>query len=253
MYDHARFNGATWRHVRETPRDRVPERTGTVESIVDQYTTVEDADRVAENSLSYNTNTGSTDTAGSTSDQNPYYGIPLDSVFDRCPYAYRRHAKTQRDWENGPHPVHGPDKSDVGKCTNFGTKDGHSWFCFWHGDEKSRQGKGGALALIAVNEGWTECKYAYRVYDDPELLAAACVAAREKYGFQPENDNGDPALPPVQALYGLLVAAGRDDVDEPERLMYTEDTGETNHLARQVAEQIWEDITLDQVEDLTGL
>ena len=162
--------------------------------------------------------TGSAHTGGSGSDgagpglpeldfggrTNAYFELDIRKVADTGPFQqYRDDTRNpaRDEWE-GPHPGHGATSShdntgpDAADSTNFGIKPREGvWNCFAHGG--SRDGNGGALALLGVLKGVVRCGSARRVYDDRVAQLRTCLYAREDYPALEDED------PPAKALRGV--------------------------------------------------
>jgi len=198
LYDHGRFVGATWKHVRGTPLD-VPERQELVNEVVERY---EDEDQKRRRTREVEERDVESVVASirgdkSSGDYNPYYDIDIRDVADRGDFAAYRRSAPGDEW-TGPHPGHGPQSSDPDKCTNFGLDvANNTWYCFLDGTG------GGPLHLIAVLEGIVSCKGVDELHNDREKLLKACIAARDKYSSGLEDED-----PPYKALVGVAEKAG---------------------------------------------
>lgn len=133
-----------------------------------------------------------------------------------------------RSWNNGPHPGHGPQHSDIDECTNFGIRD-DGWSCFAH-----EGGAGGALALLAVTKGVVRCDEAGDVHDDPAALLKTCLHARE---IEPALEDADP---PYTALVGVA-----EQFDLP----FADPDDKTLGESRSIARQIYDEMEPSGVED----
>lgn len=219
MYDRGRMTGCTWKHVRGTPKDRVPGRTDTVADLIERYETKTcnecgrwtrahqlDADSPACSHCGepFDTDTSDMETAANhttagdswdgNGEDNPYYELETTDIADTG--AFSNHRKR---WQ-GPHPKHGAtsrDKKDK-DSVNFNVEpDSGKWHCFAH------DSGGGALSLIAVLEGIVSCRNAKKIHRDRETLLKACIAARENYATDLDGET-----PPYDALIAVAELAG---------------------------------------------
>ena len=154
-----------------------------------------------------------------------YHELDLDDVVFEGAYgsAFSRHASggSGRSWLNGPHPGHGPQKSEIEECTNFGIRD-DGWSCFAH-----EGGAGGALALLAVVENVVRCDEAAGVHDNPAAMLKTCLLARDL----------EPALedeaPPYMALVGVAEQFDLPMADPSDNRL-----GESKSIARQIYDEM---------------
>lgn len=154
-----------------------------------------------------------------------YHTLNLRDAVSEGRYSndYSRHASGGggRAWANGPHPGHGPQKSDIDECTNFGIR-GDGWSCFAH-----EGGSGGALSLLAVVKGVVGCDSAGRVHDEPAALLKTCLFARE---IEPALED---ETPPYTALVGVA-----EQFDLPLADPDGKTLGESRPIARQIYDEM---------------
>jgi len=224
LYDRGRMTGCTWRHIEETPLDAVPSAQETVESLIDKYGTEEEPPKA---------DGGTTTSANNTAvnndyrkKDNPYFQLDITDVADTGAFStYRNDSRNPAhgNWQ-GPHPKHGGTSTPDRESTNFHVDptDG-CWHCFAH------DSGGGALALIAVLEGETQCRYAQTVYSDGETLLQACLAARDNYAPELEGES-----PPYAALVYVAKEMGLDFADADVEIL-----GDT---AYNVANRVYKDM-----------
>lgn len=211
MYDRGRMTGCTWRHVAGTPKNAVPERSDTVAELVDEYETktcpeceswtrAHDLDdenpECSECGEPFDTSSGDAEvsanhtTAGSSwngGEENPYYQLDITDVADTGAFS------THRERWQGPHPKHGGTSTPDADSKNFNVDTTCGvWHCFAH------DSGGGALSLIAVLEGIVTCRNAAKVHNNRETLLKACLAARNKYATDIDDET-----PPYAALVAV--------------------------------------------------
>lgn len=208
LYDHGRFTACTWQHMAGTP-ETIPERQAVVDDLVAEYETEVLRDRRKKEHRSTDRDIDDVLESMRSDDSrgNGYVGkLDLKDVAREGRYGtqYYHHVREDRNWHNGPHPAHGPEKSSIDDCTNFGIN-GDQWNCFAH-----EGGGGGALNLLAVVKGVLTCEEASRLSKNPRAMAKTCLYARE---VEPSlaDDN-----PPYKALVGVaqvhdLVMADADE------------------------------------------
>lgn len=244
LYDHGRAVGATWDHVEGTPTE-VPERQDTVEAIIREYEDSSQRKRRIERQESATTEytddinlpSTSTDSKADGDNISPYFKIDIRNVADTGHFSQHRREAPGDDW-TGPHPAHGPQKSDPGKCTNFGAVPGKNvWFCFAH------DSGGRAIELAAVlcpktdiscgdapaqNEsvgGWLR--------DQPIELLTTCLWLR-KQGVVPED-----ATPPYDALLGAAQVVNLHIRDKSEGII-----GDAN---KDIARAVYDDLDFEDL------
>lgn len=199
-----RVIGTTWLHVKGTPKHAVPEAQDVIDELVDTYVDDEDqlsdqqqADTVIEQ---YKAEIRNNQSEGTRS---KYYDLDPVPIANTGPF--RRYGKNGQ----GPHPVHGatsqhpnpgPDDKD---STNFRVDSQKGWRCWPHDDG------GGALQLIAVVEDIRNCGNAAGVMQDPEDALRVCLAARDKYSSELNDEN-----PPTVALKGVCEVQKLDYPDD---------------------------------------
>lgn len=246
IYDRGRMTGCTWRHVRGTPTDDVPERTDAIETLIAEYETKRcpeceswtrahdlDADEPAcgacGNEFESPTGDGRSVkkkplTRPSVGrERNPYYQLDIRTVADTGAFSNYR-----KRWQ-GPHPKHGGTQNKDSDSMNFNVEphDG-VWHCFAHGSG------GGALSLVGVLDGIVTCQNAAQIHGDEDLLLRTCLAARKRY---PELEGETPP-------YAALVAVARL-ADLP---MKNERSGTLGRVGHEYAEKVYHQ--LDSYEDL---
>lgn len=212
MYDHGRFVGATWDHIKGTPME-VPGAQAVVDSLVREYEDEETKRRRTKESA------GSGDVeipqdaedalaklrSSTGSSRSSYYELDVRPVADRGSFS-----KHRRGWQ-GPHPSHGAQSGHQwnSESTNFSVDpEKNTWYCFLH------DVGGGPLALIAVLEGVVSCNAAKSVYRDPEKLLKVCLYAREKY-----SDSLDDEVPPYKVLVEVARRADLQMENEEEDIL----------------------------------
>lgn len=232
IYDHGRMTGGTWRRVRGSPTDTVPDAQKTIERLISRYDVKRcpqcetetrkreladddpqcpncDYEFSAKPGLKESIPSGSTKRytlPGSDSNENAYYDIDIRKVADRGPFrTYRTDPANpvNREWQ-GPHPKHGGTSHDDAKSANFALNpDNNEWYCFVH------QTGGGPLSLLAQFEGIVSCGNANAIHKDNTKLLKTVFAARNEYDL-----NG--AQPPYAALVELAKLADMpfEDPDE---------------------------------------
>jgi hypothetical protein len=195
-----RVIGTTWLQIESTPRHTVPEAQDVIDDLVDEYVDDEEqlsdqeqADAVIEQYKSQVRG----DQSGSR--RSKYYDLDPVPIANTGPFrTYGRNGQ-------GPHPVHGattsndnpgPDDKD---STNFGVDSQNGWKCWAHDDG------GGALQLIAVLEGIRDCGNAADVMQDPEDALRVCLAARDEYSSDMDDED-----PPTVALKGVCEVQNLD-------------------------------------------
>lgn len=252
MYDRGRMTGCTWRHVKGTPKDAVPDAQQAVNEIVDRYATrvCDECDNMArkrdldddspecpecgepfESDESHDRTAKKSGAGDYGNKENPYYNLKVTDIADTGPFgSYRNDSRNPAhdDWQ-GPHPAHGGTSTDDRESTNFNVNTSDEcWHCFAH------DSGGGALALIAVLEGIVRCRNADKVHRDREVLLKTCLAAREKYAADLDGET-----PPYDAL---LAVASLTDLE----------TAESDRLGR-VAHSYAEDIyhAVESYDELT--
>lgn len=236
LYDHGRFTGGTWNHVAGTPMT-VPEAQDTVDEIIEEYEDQpqqerrergarrpdkpEDIDQVLAEIR-----------GDDQSDTNRYFQLDVEDVAHTGYFATHSENRTTRGWRNGPHPEHGPKKSSVENCTNFGVNPTENvWKCWVHDG-----GHGGALHLIAVLEGVLSCDRASYLMDDSRDVLEVCLHARDDYTHG-ELDGEDPP-------YAALVAVA----NQHDLVMADEDENRLGKDAWRIARVIYENMTAADVE-----
>ncbi len=233
IYDHARMTGSTWRHVDGTPRDEFEESTAVIEDVVEEYGRETHYRRMGKAAAEPSTggeqtaepSTGQTRESGGSGDS-PYYNFDVETVA-RDDTAFNTHAENTRGNQlEGPHPEHGPKKSAVRKCTNFGVETSqNAWKCWAHGDG------GGGLALVGVMDvQGVDCGSSGDVYRDADKLLEACLHARDEYNTRLEGEK-----PPYKAL---LAVAEKFDIT-----VANEATGLLGESAYSVARRIYDDLS----------
>jgi hypothetical protein len=232
IYDHARMTGSTWRHVRESPTDELPEAQAAIDDTIDEYATDDHLQRIKRQRRSSTSetnadgNAGVSDTDGTRS---PYYSIEVKDVADAGSDFRRYSSNTRGAQVEGPHPSHGPENSSIDECTNFGVETNKNvWKCWLHDDG------GGGLHLVAVMEGVVSCGNSGRIDRDPEKMLKTCLHARDTYcsGLKDEK-------PPYSALVAVARKVGITMADEA-----TDTLGED---AYKLARRLYNDLSAGDV------
>lgn len=220
MYDHGRMVGATWDHTAGTPQDKVPERQAEIEDLIDQYVDV-DSDPKTKTPQSTTTETapeeayGASESGSELRSKSEYYKLDLREVIKQGQYysEYKRYSSTSGGWKNGPHPIHGPRKSSIDECTNFGIRvDKNVWGCWACGSNREEINSGSVLELVAQVGDILSCGRSREIHNDPIKMAATCLYARKLFPdacFDASDDDlydGEEYLPPFPALLGVLKA-----------------------------------------------
>jgi hypothetical protein len=243
IYDHARMTGSTWRHVSGTPHDELEPAGEVIADVVREYggdshlrrmgkarnetPTTQNAER-DENPKNRDTPTNE--------DRSDYYELDVHALAqDEGDFA--AHEKNTRGNQyEGPHPDHGPKKSAVHECTNFGVETSDNvWKCWAHDDG------GGGLELIAIYDvDGIDCGTTNRLHNRPEKLLEACLYARDEYsaGLAALDDLTD-SKPPYKAL-----AAVAEMFDLP---IENEATGRLGENTYSVARRIFDDLSPEDI------
>jgi len=244
LYDHGRAVGATWDHVEGTPTD-VPERQDVVEDIIREY---EDSSqrkrRIGKSESATHEYTGdidlqatSTDSAGNTDNISPYFKIDIRDVSDTGHFCQHRRRAPGDDW-TGPHPAHGPQKSDPDECTNFGVVPSKDvWFCFAHGTG----GRTIELAAVLCPKTDISCGDAPGENESvggwlrgqPLELLTTCLWLRKQRVVSVE------AKPPYDALLGAAQLADLHIRDPSEGII-----GDAN---KEIARAVFDDLDYDDL------
>jgi len=213
--------GTTWMHIDKTPRDAVPHAQAVVEELIDEHVD-EDEKLSEEEQAKAALDTRKTRTrvqiGSSGSHRSAYYAL------NPVPIAQTGTFAAHASGGQGPHPVHGGTTTPDSESTNFSVSKSEGWNCFAHDDG------GGALQLIAVLEGIRSCGNASDVMQDPVDAMTTCLAARDKYTTDLDDEN-----PPTAALKGVAEVMGLDYPDD----------GALPRATYQVVRDIWDDMQYD--------
>jgi len=233
IYDHARMTGSTWEHIDGTPHDEMAHAGDVIEDVIEEYgreTHFRRMGKATATGTEEQTGGGSMSRAPrqNNSDRvdSDYYTLDVETVARDNP-SFDRHAENTRNNQlEGPHPDHGPQKTPVEKCTNFGVETGKNvWKCWAHGDG------GGGLALVAVMDvDGVNCGSSSVIHRDAEKLLKACLYARDEYNTQLTDKK-----PPYKAL---LAVADRFDIE-----IANEATGRLGENAYNVCRRVYDDLS----------
>jgi len=208
LYDHGRAVGATWDHVDGTSTV-VPEAQETVEEIIREY---EDAGqrkrRLGKSKPTRSDGGGSVSLSPSFSTNSqkdtkvsPYFDVDIRYIADTGYFGQYRERAPGDKW-NGPHPGHGPMKSDPEECTNFGVVPmDNVWYCF--ADDSG--GRAIELAAVLCPKTDISCRDAPGENESvggwlrgqPLELLTTCLWLRK------EGAISEDAAPPYDALLGV--------------------------------------------------
>jgi hypothetical protein len=215
IYDHGRMTGGTWRHVKGTPRDTIPDADDVIRDLINEYGDESDGRDIATSVVGNR----SSQPRRSSGNRSPYYDIDVKEVADTG--AFRQYRDDVRNpapgkWQ-GPHPGHGGTSNSDVDSTNFNV-DGDQWYCFAHDDG------GGGLQLLATIEDVVSCGSSSKIFTDDKLLLKTCLHARDRVSWLSDE------TPPYAALRGVARLADLNMKDADEGILGSD----THRLAQKV-------------------
>jgi hypothetical protein len=216
LYDHGRFTGGMWHHVKDTPHT-VPERQDVVDKLILEYEDeahrkrrlkgekrADGGERHVERVLAEIRG----EDVGNQSSTNPYFQIDVSQAADTGAFSSHRKQAPGHEYQ-GPHPKHGAQSGPSwdSDSSNFEVDPtDNCWYCHLH------TVGGGPLHLIGVLEDVVSCDDAREVFEDPMKLLKTCLYARDEYAAGRLDD----ADPPYKALLAVaeLADLSMEDPDD---------------------------------------